>query len=157
NWMNYLSRPGEGKYLEIQSGITPTQNQRFELAGNAELEWTEAFFPVQLDGAKAQDPDYLAAAAHAAGAVDAAIPADELERIDAFLREQARQPLDERYSQGEAWGMRQEKLLGKPLAGGLDFTVAAPGDAWDDLAAGLVVSPANLRQVPDGIAISRLW
>ena len=33
NWMDYLARPGEGKYLEIQSGIAPTQNQRFVAGG----------------------------------------------------------------------------------------------------------------------------
>jgi hypothetical protein len=157
NWMDYLSRPGEGKYLEIQSGITPTQNQRFSLAAGEELEWTEAFFPVSLDADKAHDPDYRAAVLHAAGAVDAAIPAAELARIDAFLRDQARQPLSDRYSEGQPWGMRQEQLLGKPLASGLNFTVAAPGDAWDDLARGTVVSEENLRRVPDGIAISRPW
>jgi len=45
NWMDYLSNPGEGLYLEIQSGIAPTQNQRFELPPHSELEWTAAFSP----------------------------------------------------------------------------------------------------------------
>lgn len=157
NWMDYLSRPGEGKYLEIQSGITPTQNQRFALAAGEELEWTEAFFPVSLDAAAAHDHDYRAATSHAAGVVDLAVPAEELARIDAFLREQARLPLNERYSEGRPWGMRQEQLLARPLAAGLNFTVAAPGDAWDDLARGTAISASNLQRVPDGIAISKLW
>jgi hypothetical protein len=157
NWMDYLSRPGEGKYLEIQSGITPTQNQRFVLAGGEELEWTEAFFPVSLDAGRAHDADYRAAATHAARAVDAAVPAAGLNRIDAFLRAEARLPLDERYSQGQPWGMRQEQLLGRPLAAGLDFAVQAPGDAWDDLAGGTTISARNLERVPDGVAISKLW
>jgi tellurite resistance protein len=155
--MDYLSRPGEGKYLEIQSGIAPTQNQRFALAAGAELDWTEAFFPVQFDADRAHDPRYGAAVAHAAQAVDAAIPADELARIDAFLREQARLPLDTRHSAGEPWGMRQEQLLGKRIAAGLDFAVEAPGDAWDDLARGLTLSAQSLSGVPDGIAVSKLW
>jgi hypothetical protein len=157
NWMDYLSRPGEGRYLEIQSGITPTQNQRFALGANAELGCTEAFFPVQLDAAMAHDKDYRAAVAHGARQVDEAIPAEELARVDAFLRAEAPLPLDARFSSGQAWGMRQEQLLGRPLAAGLDFGVEPPGDAWDDLARGLTISQRNLARIPSGIAISRLW
>ncbi|HVY50876.1 MAG TPA: DUF5107 domain-containing protein [Devosia sp.] len=157
NWMDYLSRPGEGRYLEIQSGITPTQNQRFPLGPNAELEWTEAFFPVRLDAARAHDRDYGAAVSCAAQAVEAAIAPAELARVDAFLREQARLPLDSRFCLGQPWGLRQERLLGRPLAAGLDFEVDVAGDAWDDLAGGLTVSMQNLERIPRGVAVSKLW
>jgi hypothetical protein len=157
NWMNYLSRPGEGNYLEIQSGVTPTQNQRFPLAPGTELEWTEAFAPLQLDAGAAHDPDYGAAVSHAALALDERLPAEELKRIDAFLREQARLPLGVRQSVGAPWGMRQEQLLGKALAEGLDFSVEPPGDCWDDLARGTVVGNTNIERMPDGMAVSRLW
>jgi hypothetical protein len=157
NWMNYLSRPGEGKYLEIQSGIAPTQNQRFPLAAGEELDWTEAFAPIQLDPGKAHDPNYGSAVSHAAAAIDASIPAEELARVDAFLREQSRLPLDTRTSAGEPWGARQEQLLGNRLAAGLDFSVEARGDCWDDLAQGFVITDANLRDVPKSIVVSPLW
>ena len=157
NWMDYLSRPGEGAYLEIQSGIAPTQNQRFELAAGEELDWTEAYGPVQLDAAAAHDADFRAAVAHAAGAVDRLVPVAELVRVDAFLREQARLPLDVRYSTGTRWGARQERLLDAALADGLDFAADGPADAWDDLAGGLRISDANLREMPDGIAVSKVW
>ena len=157
NWMDYLSRPGEGKYLEIQSGITPTQNQRFELAAGEQLEWTEAFAPLQLDAGKAHDGDFGAAVAHAHASLDGGVPADELARIDAFLNEQSRLPLDERLSVGASWGARQEQLLDRQLAQGLDFTVETPGDCWDDLARGLVILPGNLHDVPNGIVVSKAW
>ena len=157
NWMDYLSRPGEGRYLEIQSGIAPTQNQRFALAAGEELDWTEVFVPVQLDPRRAHDPDYKAAVSFAAQAVDDAIPPEELARLDAFLREQARLPLDLHHSRGEPWGMRQERLLERPLAAGLDFGVTGPADFWDDLSRGLTVAENNLRDVPAGIAVSDLW
>jgi len=157
NWMDYLARPGEGKYLEIQSGIAPTQNQRFVLEGHQELEWTEVFMPVALDRAEAHHPDYRRAVAHAAAIVDGAVPASELSRIDAFLRAQARSPLGVRYSTGARWGSRQEQLLGTPLAAGLDFTAPAAGDCWDDLAATGRIAPASLEGVPQGVAVSPSW
>jgi Domain of unknown function (DUF5107) len=157
NWMDYLSRPGQGRYLEIQSGIAPTQNQRFALAGGAELEWTEAFFPVQLNPAEAHDADYTSAVSHAAHAVNATMPAEELVRIDAFLGEQCRLPLDIRYSAGAPWGTRQEQLLGRRLAAGLDFSPEAPDDCWDELARGAAISAKNLDRVPESVAVSKLW
>ncbi|MEO8884017.1 MAG: DUF5107 domain-containing protein [Devosia sp.] len=157
NWMDYLSLPGEGKYLEIQSGIAPTQNQRFVLAGGEEVDWTEAFFPVSLDPRQAHDADYGIAVSHAAGVVNDAVPAEELARIDAFLREQSRLPLDIRHSAGAPWGMRQERLTGHRLANGLDFGVDLPGDCWDNLARDVAISAENLRGVPNGIAVSNLW
>jgi len=118
NWMDYLSRPGEGKYLEIQSGVAPTQNQRFVLGGGAELDWTEAFFPVRLEAGRAHDAEYGAAVAHAADFVDGAVPPTELAEIDAFLREQARLPLDGRVSEGgRAVPMRRERARGPALPG----------------------------------------
>ncbi len=157
NWMDYLARPGEGMYLEIQSGIAPTQNQRFQLQPGEELEWTEAYVPVQLDAGRAHDADFKAASAHAAGALDGLVPADELKRMDAFLREQARLPLDTRFSEGEPWGARQEQLLGRPLASGLDFYTSAVPDFWDSVASGTRISAKQRETSPDGIVVSPLW
>ena len=157
NWMDFLARPGEGLYLEIQSGITPTQNQRFELATGEELEWTEAYAPVQLDAPQAHDADYRAATAHAAAALDRAAPAADLAEIDAFLREQARLPLDSRTSTGTRWGERQEQLLGRALAEGLDFSVGGPAEVWDDLARDGIISADNLAAMPSGTVVSRAW
>lgn len=157
NWMDYLARPGEGMYLEIQSGITPTQNQRFELQAGEQLEWTEVYAPVQLDAAAAHDTDYGAAVTHAAGTLDGLVPAHELARIDAFLRGQARLPLDVRYSEGEPWGGRQEMLLGRPLADGLDFSTSALQGFWDSLAQGLEIPAGQYEALPEGIVVSNLW
>lgn len=157
NWMDFLARPGEGKYLEIQSGIAPTQNQRFELQAGEELEWTEAYVPVQLDAEKAHDADYNAATGHAAVTLDGLVPEAELARVDAFLREQARLPLDLRFSEGEPWGARQEALLGRPLAAGLDFATSTVPDFWDSLAGGGAIPPEQYQTLPNGIVVSRLW
>jgi hypothetical protein len=157
NWMDYLSRPSEGRYLEIQSGITPTQNQRFPLAGGEELDWTEAFVPLRLDPVEAHAPDYRGAVGHAGEALDRAIPAGELAGVDAFLREQCRLPLDRRLSIGAPWGVRQERLLDRPLAAGLDFDVEVPGDCWDDLAQSGTIAAANLDRLPRGVAVSDAW
>ena len=74
-----------------------------------------------------------------------------------LLREQARLPVDQRYSAGQRWGERQEQLLGKRLAEGLDFDVEGPDDCWDDLARGVTIAEKNLDTLPNGIAVSDVW
>lgn len=157
NWMDFLARPGEGRYLEIQSGIAPTQNQRFELQPGEELEWTEAYAPVQLEAGRAHDADFKAATAHAGNALDGLAPADELKRLDAFLREQARLSLDTQHSEGEPWGARQEQLIGRALADGLVFSTSALPGFWDSLASGVRVPSEQVDALPRGIAVSKLW
>ncbi len=156
-WMNYLARPGEGDYIEIQSGVTPTQNQRFELPPRSELEWTEVYGALYVDPTHALDPNYSTAVTAASAAIDVRFPEAELADVDSFLRASARKPVTRRLSAGSVWGARQEQLIGGPLAEGLDFSVQVPGDAWDDLVTTGRFSDASLATVPDDFAVSDLW
>jgi hypothetical protein len=153
-WMDYLARPGEGDYIELQSGIAPTQNQRFELAANSEMHWTEVYGALSVDPQQAHDPDYQAATRATGKAVDARFPADELGEVDAFLTDVSRRPVSARFSEGAAWGGRQERLTGRQLAAGLDFAVAQPAGLWDEVAAGEKLRSAA---VPDEFAVSESW
>ncbi|WP_423068840.1 DUF5107 domain-containing protein [Devosia sp. CN2-171] len=156
-WMNYLARPGEGDYIEIQSGVTPTQNQRFELPARSELEWTEVYGALFVDPVNAQDPNYRTAVATTSAAIDIRFPEAELADVDTFLAAAARKPVAQRLSSGSVWGARQEQLIHGPLAEGLDFSVPFPGDAWDDLVTTGRFSDTALAMVPDDIAVSDLW
>ncbi|MEJ6782810.1 DUF5107 domain-containing protein [Aminobacter sp. Piv2-1] len=157
HWMDYLSLPGEGDYIEIQSGIAPTQNQRFELPAGGEIHWTEAYGALSVAPAAAHDKDYGSAVTAAAEAVDRRFPESELEDIDAFLTRVSRQPVGHRIAEGVAWGGRHERLTRRALAAGLDFSTATPKDCWDDLLAEGEFSEASLSVVPDEFAVSDSW
>ncbi len=156
-WMDFLARPGEGDYIEIQSGVAPTQNQRFELAGGSATHWTEVYGLLEVEPEAAHDPNYQRAVAATRRAIDERYPATELADIDAFLTRMSREPVTRRLSAGAPWGMRQERLIGRPLAEGLDFAVDAPHTLWDDLAAGRPIAAEALDAVPDEMAVSDLW
>lgn len=156
-WMDYLARPGEGDYIEIQSGVTPTQNQRFELAPQSELHWTEVYGALHVAPVNAFDANYRAAVAATAMGIDIRFPAAELDDVDAFLTEVSKRPVSQRLSSGSVWGARQEKLTGRPLAEGLDFAAPVPGDCWDDLLDTGSFSPTSLSAVPTDFAVSDLW
>ncbi|WP_417308022.1 DUF5107 domain-containing protein [Devosia sp.] len=157
NWMDYLSNPGEGNYLEIQSGVAPTQNQRFALAPGEQREWTEVFMPIQLAADTAHASDYGTAVSHAADALDGMLSAAALAEMHDFLSAEARLPLTTRLSSGAAWGARQEQLLGRALAEGLDFSLERTPDFWDALAANEAIGTEHLKTLPDGIVVSDVW
>jgi hypothetical protein len=156
--MEFLSRPGQGEYVEIQSGIAPTQNQEFILGPGASLEWTECYAPAAIDPARAHGADYAAACAAARAVLDSRIPAADLDGTDRWLRLQAGRPVTRRLQAGAAWGELHEALTGRPIAPGLDFAVEpGAGAPWDDLARTGRFSPAALDSLPDSWVTSDLW
>lgn len=47
-WENFLSKENEGAYVEIQSGITPTQVNGFDIDANGNIEFTQMFSFINL-------------------------------------------------------------------------------------------------------------
>jgi hypothetical protein len=159
-WMDFLSQPGKGDYVEIQSGIAPTQNQRFALPAHSEVHWTEVYAGVQVDPQLAQHKDYQAATQAVGQVIQTRFDAEDFADVDLFLRTVSSQPVTERLHAGSAWGMRQEQLTGQPLAQGLDFEMrsALPAqDAWDELLKNGMFSAASLEDVPHTWAIAARW
>ena len=162
SWMDHLATPGHGDYIEVQSGIAPTQNQRFALPAHSEVHWTEGYAALEVPADQAHDKEY-AKAMHAADArLQARFPADEFAAIDAFMRDVSRQPMARTLSFGSAWGARQERLTGKAIADGLDFSVPPPptpaqASAWDELLEQGRFSTASLAKVPPDFVVSPRW
>ena len=158
HWMDFLSQPGKGDYIEIQSGFTPTQNQRFAFPGHSEIHWTECYGALEVDAKRTHSADYQEAVAAAGHVVDQRIPVAELDGIDLFLREVSTRPADRRLSTGSPWGGRDERLMARPIAAGLDFSTPEAGrSAWDELVDEGKFSPAALDLVPPDFAVSARW
>ena len=158
HWMDFLSQPGKGDYIEIQSGFMPTQNQRFAFPGNSEIHWTECYAALEVDAKQTHSAEYQKAVAAAGLVIDQRIPVAELDEIDVFLREVASRPTERRLSAGSPWGGRDERLMARPIAAGLDFSTPEAGPtAWDDLADDGKFSAAALDRVPSDFAVSARW
>lgn len=156
HWMEFLSQPGQGDYVEIQSGIAPTQNQEFVLGAGASLEWTEIYAPAAVDPARAHDADYAAACGAVRAVLEARIPAADLDGTDRWLRDQAVRPVTARLQAGSGWGALHEALTGRPVAPGLDFAAGAEAP-WDELARSGRFSDAALQSLPESWVTSDLW
>jgi hypothetical protein len=158
NWMDRLSLPGQGNYIEIQSGMAPTQSQKFLLPAHSEMHWTEGYASLSVDPDSAHRADYQKAVAAAGAAVAGRFPQDELAAVDKFLREVSRQPADRRLSAGAPWGCRDERLTGRRLATGLDFAVPdEAADAWHELVDDGTFDEHSLQSVPADFAVSPRW
>ncbi len=162
NWMNYLSIPGQGDYIEMQSGIAPTQNQRFALPALSEVHWTEGYAALEVAPEDVHASDYAQAVRATEACIQNRFPADEFADIDAFLREVSRLPMERTLAYGSAWGARQEQLTGRAIACGLDFgmpVTSTPNraNAWDELLTQGTFSTLTLTQVPPDFVVSPRW
>jgi hypothetical protein len=157
-WMDFLSLPGRGAYIEVQAGARPTQDQEFVIPAGAAFEWTECLGHIGVERAIAHQGDF-AAACHAADELArAAVPQERLLEMDAWLHARVDAPVTEVLHRGAAWGLLHERLTGNPLAPGLDFAAPiAAEQPWAELAETGTFSAASLGRAPESWAVSPLW
>lgn len=158
-WMEFLSEEGKGEYIEIQGGVTPTQLQTRPLGAGGSIEWTECIAAFAMDGAMAQQADYLAACAAAGEAIDKKVPADALRDADAFLKGHATTPITTLLHRGTGWGELFERRTGARISAGLLFEDAPGGEEqpWSELLADGTFSAATLGREPESFNVSPGW
>jgi len=158
-WMDFLSEPGRGDYIEIQGGVTPTQLQTRPLKAGASIEWTECLSAFVMDANAARDPDYSAACTAAGKAVDERVPMVTLQQMDEFLSAQAVLPVRMLLHRGAAWGNLYERRTGKKLSSGLAFE-REPGEEerpWAELLMAGRFSAESLSKPPRSFNVSPGW
>ena len=158
-WMDFLSEEGEGSYIEIQGGVTPTQLQTRPLKAGASIEWTECLSAFSMDAKAAHAQDYFAAVAAADKVITERVPKASLQEMDEFLRAHADAPVQKLLHRGAAWGLLNEKLTGRRVSPGLAFD-CEPSDEerpWAELVAGGTFSADSLGKAPLSFNVSPLW
>lgn len=150
HWMEFLSDGSGGKYIEVQAGITPTQNNRLTLGAKETLGWTEAYAPLDAC-ADATLGAYAEAERLAEAHVRKVIPAATLDSVHDQLSTTASQSPAETLCEGSPWGALHELLTQAPIANGLDFGTDLP-PAWVAVAEGRTPDAAW-----DDFVTSDLW
>jgi len=135
HWCDFLSLPGQGDYIEIQAGITPTQVQVLPLPGNSCLEWTECITSLDMAPENAHQADYDSACRQVKSVVDHRIPQNLFAEIDEKMRDYADLPPDEILHRGTGGGSLHEQLTGRSISPGLDFSseIRAEEKMWQEL------------------------
>lgn len=158
HWMDFLSLPGRGNYIELQAGVMPTQDQEFTLEASQAIEWTECLAPLELDAETARLPDYQQACQRVETIIKDNVPDKVLTQIDQWLGRQADMPVGEVLQRGRAWGMLHEKMIGEQISPGLAFkTTPTVEYLWAELLESGTFSERTLNQLPESWAVSDRW
>jgi tetratricopeptide (TPR) repeat protein len=116
HWQQFLSVP-DRPYIEIQAGITRTQEQCLPMPAGAEWTWTEAYGLMEADAPLVHGRDWSAARRVIAGRLEALLPQAQLESDLRQGDRTALQPPAEILHRGSGWGaleMRRRARAGQP-------------------------------------------
>ncbi|QQO08111.1 DUF5107 domain-containing protein [Breznakiella homolactica] len=107
-WEDYLARPGEGAYVEIQAGLAPTQVHGMVMPENSVIEFTQIF-----GGFTCADPDrchdeWTKSKVFIESEIDERLPAREVLAADSRLRSMAELPAERLLHHGSGWGALEE-------------------------------------------------
>jgi tetratricopeptide (TPR) repeat protein len=92
------------RYVEIQAGLTRTQQETVPMPARTEWGWTEAFGLLEADSEKIHGNDWSAAIENADQAIESQISNKQLEKIDKQLAARSSAPAEEILSNGSGWG-----------------------------------------------------
>ena len=121
NWQDHLALPGQGAYVEIQAGLSPTQCHGADMAPGAVLRFTQCFGSMELDPALWKERDWDKAACLAGEGAEQALPAARLARLDAVYTSLEDAPQTELLHRGHGWGaleQRRRARMGEPALPG---------------------------------------
>jgi len=136
-WRDFLAKPGEGGYVEVQGGFAPTQLHGLKMPGNSVWDFTQLIGMDQVDPEKAQAADWHEAQATVERTVDALLNEEQVYAIHERLRGHADQEAGEPLHAGSGWGalerLRRSEREGRSVPEGLSFpdgTLGEPQHAW---------------------------
>ncbi len=108
HWQELLSEPGAPLYVEIQSGVCPTQVHGRDLAAGGAVRFTQAFGTLGADAARTHDTDFSAACGYMGALVEQALPYARLAQLDAEFEALSALPPGELLFEGAGWALVEE-------------------------------------------------
>lgn len=158
NWMDTLSLPGKGQYMEMQAGITETQFQVAPIPAKGKMYWTACIGPISCDPEKVHHQNYQIAIQQSAEKLNELAVMNELKIIDQKMSTWQDLMPSEVIHSGEAWGALQEKLSKTKIPGML-FTapITEKEKPWLELLSENDFSQETLHKDPVSWNISKTW
>lgn len=152
-WKEFLSKEGDGSYVELQAGIGRSQQHGFTMPANTTWEFTAAIGTIDIDTSKAYASDWYEANDYIYKEIDSVVSEKDIyDRHDMYCAEAVKAP-EKILFNGSGWGalevLRREKFGLSPIPEGYEFPASAIGDEqmpWLYL--------MNTGVLPDGAPIS---
>lgn len=164
SWIERLSAPGKGDYVEIQAGLAPTQVHGMDLAGGGTVEFTQAFGGMTLSPGVTHAPDWHAARDAVERAAESALPAETLEKAHRAYTAAADRPCGELLCLGRGWGCLEAARRAAEGENSLPACVSFPTDSmgpeerrWYGLLAGASLPCLEPDELPRSWMTDRRW
>lgn len=123
-WQRYLSPDSTIDYVEIQSGVAPTQLHGKILPAHSSVSWTQAFGMLEVDPSKAHSPHYEEARRSAEEEVTTQINLATLLHTEQELVNAASIPPETLLYRGQGWGYLEKRLHDEELPPAFLFETA---------------------------------
>jgi len=163
-WCDFLARPGEGNYIEVQGGLAPTQRHGIDMPANTVWDFTQLFGVSRVDTAQSLENPWVQANQYIQDHVDSILSEDEVNRVHLKLQAQAEKHPDRLLSKGSGWGalerVRREKLGDRAIPLGFDFedmTLDAPQYPWLALLEEGQLPDQDVHSIPVSWMIQEDW
>jgi tetratricopeptide (TPR) repeat protein len=125
-WCDFLANPGEGNYIEIQSGLAPTQLHGLDMPAHTEWDFTQVFGLADIDVEQTEQQDWQQANDYVHACVDARIGEAEVYELHRKLQAEARRAPGPKLYEGSVWGslelQRRERNDDRRALEGFDFS-----------------------------------
>lgn len=136
-WCDFLANPGEGDYIEIQSGLAPTQLHGLDMPANTVWDFTQIIGLSSIECDKAYQESWQDSCAHVEAHIDQLLTEEEVDEAHLKLSALASKPPKEILHEGSGWGalerIRRETKEGRSIPEGLlfaDSSLSAPQESW---------------------------
>lgn len=120
-WQRYLSPENEDEYVEIQSGLAPTQLHGYLMDGKSSISWTQGFGALAVEASEAHDDDYGEAHTAADRAIRAIVDEGEVAALHERFSLAAQIESGTILHSGSGWGYLEAQIQGRVLPAAFRF------------------------------------
>jgi len=163
-WCDFLAKPGEGNYIEVQGGLAPTQRHGIEMPANTVWDFTQMFGVTHVDAAQSLETPWLEANHYIQAHVDSVLSEDDVNRMHLKLQALAEKHPDRLLSKGSGWGalerVRREELGERGIPLGFhfeDITLDEPQYPWLALLKDGQLPDQDVHSIPSSWMIQGDW
>ncbi len=127
-WQRYLSPESEEEYVEIQSGLAPTQLHGYLMEGRSSISWTQGFGALVVEAKEAHDNDYAVAHRAADEAIRAIVDETEVAALHERFSLAAQVKGETILQRGSGWGYLEAQIQGLDLPNAFGFERSTVAD-----------------------------
>lgn len=126
-WQRYLSPESDAEYVEIQSGLAPTQLHGTIIEGQQTLSWTQGFGALSVDPQRAHHHSYETARLSSEHAIRSIIDEHRLRSVHHRLSACRSAAAQQTLYNGSGWGYLETVACNRSLPPAFSFTADSVG------------------------------